>query len=297
MRRIFNKIVFILLAFTVTITSQSNDVKEIMLNSGDVDLYVRIAGNSNSDHVLLGVHGGPGGSCDYMLDLEELCGDKCTVVNFDQRGSGKSGIPSGKYSLDKFAEDIEAIRKELGVNKINLFGHSWGGVVSLFYAAAYPGNVDKIVLMGSGPANHEVIGMAQEKIGERIKKLIDQGIITSELPDDPLLKLKAIMPAYYSDPGFEAPYEVSNMYYSPESATQIMRDLGEWSFDEKVSGLENEVLVLWGEDDPFGMEMGRYNYDLLKSADAKFELLENCGHYWHEQEEKTMRLLKDFLKN
>lgn len=297
MRLILNPIVCILIAFSISITAQSPDIKELMINSGDVELFVRVAGEISSDNVLLGVHGGPGGSCDYMLNLEQLCSDNCTVVNYDQRGSGKSGTPFESYSLDKFAQDIEAIRTELDINKFSLFGHSWGGVVSLYYAAKYPEHVDKIILMGSGPTNKSIVDKAQQNVGIRAAELMEKNIIPAELPEDPLAKLKAVMPVYYSDPNYDAPYEVKNMYYKPEVSSKIINDLGTWNFDDKVAKLEHKVLILWGEDDPFGTEMGKYNYNQLKSADVSFELLKNCGHYWHECEEHTMKLLKTFLVN
>ncbi len=280
-----------------SIIAKNVKVTELTVNTGDVDLYVRVAGDLKSDNVLFGIHGGPGGSCDYMLDLEQLCSNKCTVVNFDQRGAGKSGEPKEAYSLDKFADDIEAVRNELGLEKISLFGHSWGGMVALYYAVRYPDNVNRVITMGGVPVNYEVLNKGEQMLGQKAELLIERNIIPAELPKDPVEMLKVIMPVYFSDPEFNAPYEVKNLYFNPAVAQKVMSTVGGWNFDDDARKLTNKVLMLWGEDDPFGLEMGEYNKKVFTSADVKFVLLKNCGHYWHEQEEETLNLLKGFLDN
>jgi proline iminopeptidase len=70
------------------------------------------------------------------------------VVYFDQRGSGYSERPaSGDYALATLVEDVEALRRTLGVPKIALMGHSFGGFLALEYAAKYPQHVSHLVFV------------------------------------------------------------------------------------------------------------------------------------------------------
>jgi proline iminopeptidase len=72
------------------------------------------------------------------------------MVYFDQRGTGRSERPaSGDYRLATLVDDIEALRIELGVPKIALIAHSFGGVLALEYASKYPDRVAAVVLAGT----------------------------------------------------------------------------------------------------------------------------------------------------
>lgn len=83
---------------------------------------------------LLTLHGGPGGtSCGNSL-LEAL-GDERPVIRYDQLGSGRSGRPDdlSLWEVDRFVEALHAIRKELGLDRFHLYGHSWGGALAAAY--------------------------------------------------------------------------------------------------------------------------------------------------------------------
>ena len=78
------------------------------------------------------------------LRLEE----NMTVVYYEQRGCGRSEAPQddGEYSINTLVEDLEELRKQLHVEKINLLGYSFGGQLCLEYALKYPKNVEQMVL-------------------------------------------------------------------------------------------------------------------------------------------------------
>ncbi|UUD35541.1 prolyl aminopeptidase [Mycoplasmopsis caviae] len=111
-------------------------------------IYYEVCGNPNGVPVVY-VHGGPGGGfskqCRRYFDPKYY-----KIVLFDQRGCGKS-TPSmelkGNTTWDLIS-DMEAIRKELKIEKWILFGGSWGTTLSLSYAISYPKRVDKLILRG-----------------------------------------------------------------------------------------------------------------------------------------------------
>ncbi len=70
-----------------------------------------------------------------------------TVIAPDLRGFGKSDAPEGGYTKKEMAQDIHALVKSLGYKKVKIVGHDIGLMVAYAYAAQYPAEVDRIVLM------------------------------------------------------------------------------------------------------------------------------------------------------
>jgi proline iminopeptidase len=95
------------------------------------------------------LHGGPGqGSAHFDALAGPMMERQLRMVYFDQRGSGHSERPaSGDYALATLVEDIEALRRALGVPKIALLGHSFGGLLALEYGATYPQNVSHLIFV------------------------------------------------------------------------------------------------------------------------------------------------------
>ena len=91
--------------------------------------------------------GGPGFSSTYFGDLAALW-EQYTLIMLNPRGTGGSDRPADPraYGIDDYVADLEALREHLGEERLQLLGHSHGGVVAMAYAAAYPGRVRKLVL-------------------------------------------------------------------------------------------------------------------------------------------------------
>jgi len=70
-----------------------------------------------------------------------------TVIAPDLRGAGQSATPPGGYNKAEMAKDIHALAQKLGFEKIRIVGHDIGLMVAYAYAAQYPNEVDRIVLM------------------------------------------------------------------------------------------------------------------------------------------------------
>jgi pimeloyl-ACP methyl ester carboxylesterase len=63
------------------------------------------------------------------------------IVSYDLRGHGLSPRPPPPYTLDDLVDDLEALRRELGIERAHLAGHSLGGMIGPAYARRYPGRV------------------------------------------------------------------------------------------------------------------------------------------------------------
>jgi proline-specific peptidase len=85
---------------------------------------------------LIAIHGGPGGSHDYLLPLTALAEER-TVVLYDQLDCGDSDKPGNpaNWNVDRFVAEVDVLRQALGLDRCILLGHSWGGLVAVEYAA------------------------------------------------------------------------------------------------------------------------------------------------------------------
>jgi pimeloyl-ACP methyl ester carboxylesterase len=100
---------------------------------------------------LVCVPGGPGRSPRYLGDLGGL-GHSRELILPDIRGTGDSEVPAdpAAYRCDRIAEDVEALRAGLGLERMDLLGHSAGGNVALLYAAAHPERIGHLILLAPG---------------------------------------------------------------------------------------------------------------------------------------------------
>lgn len=93
------------------------------------------------------IHGGPGGDHTGLKDAFAPLTSALQLVYFDHRGQGRSsrGDPE-RYTLDENVEDMEALRRHLGLGPIVSIGTSYGGMVAMAHAARYPDAVSHLVL-------------------------------------------------------------------------------------------------------------------------------------------------------
>ena len=95
------------------------------------------------------LNGGPGLPCDYLREAHSCLVDKgYRVVAFDQLGTGASDRPTDPalWTIGRYVEETETVRKVLGLGKVHMLGHSWGGWLAIDYALTYPENLRTLIL-------------------------------------------------------------------------------------------------------------------------------------------------------
>lgn len=135
-----------------TLLSPYPDIRPYSIHHLKVDdvhkIYVEECGNPNGIPILY-VHGGPGSGSG--ADSRRFFNpDKYRIIIYDQRGAGRSA-PRGELlhnTTQHLINDIELIRKSLGISKWIMFGGSWGSTLSLLYGQAFPQHLLAFILRG-----------------------------------------------------------------------------------------------------------------------------------------------------
>ena len=161
-------------------------VQEGFVDVSGVMIYYKTIGPSGSagqaggrSAPLMIVHGGPGASHDYFLPFLLPLARTNKLIFIDERGSGRSAKledPKG-YTVENMVEDVEAVRVSLGLGKISLLGHSYGGALAQAYALKYQKNLTHLILASTWSSTVEmnkVLLRMKEKAAPDVRERIDK---------------------------------------------------------------------------------------------------------------------------
>jgi pimeloyl-ACP methyl ester carboxylesterase len=149
-------------AETIAIRTPNGIDEARYVRIGGIDQWIQIRGQDRGNPVLLCLHGGPGGTWIPLTALFVPWEKEFTIVQWDQRGAGKTLETTGRsvadtMSVDRMAQDgielSEFLRSRLHKDKIILLGHSWGSLLGihmtkqrpdLFYAYVGTGQISRM---------------------------------------------------------------------------------------------------------------------------------------------------------
>lgn len=115
------------------------------------NVYVRVNGPLDRPRApLLFVHGGPGAALWQFFPALPLAEERAIIL-YDQLDSGRSDAPGdpANWTVERFVDEIDAIRAALRVERLHILGHSWGGIVANRYAARRPHGLRSLILQGA----------------------------------------------------------------------------------------------------------------------------------------------------
>lgn len=258
----------------------------------DVDgaqLFVRSVGSGKP---LVIVHGGPGMSHDYLApQLIDILFNDYQLIFYDQRASGRSsGVEdTTRLTMSQFVNDLELLRLQLKIDRLNLLGHSFGGLLTMYYAITYPNNVDKLLLLDSSPASWELnFPYFRKVIAERQTEYDKQELSAIELIDD-FEKNPELMDRYmkiYFRTFFKNPTLSQNIVLGINkhwlanykvTSNFIWKDLGKYDIHDQLINITASTLVMHGDESVISIKGAEAITKLIPNS--KLVILKDVGHF------------------
>ncbi len=272
------------------------------VHTPDVDLAYLTYGKPTAAIPVIAVNGGPGLSHIYMVqnDLWQRVGKHRLVVLYDQRGTGASKplAADASQSMDTQVADLEAVRAALHLDKVALVGDSYGGFLSIAYAAAHPEHVAKLVLSDSpSAAMKDMVHVLPQ--------------VFPDIQEESAAALKKLPPAEAAQRGIRDHFRM--IFYSPELRDKYLAgapDLGsepavsaavsksarQQDYTPKLAGFTTfPTLVLTGRYDMNVAPLTAWHL-AHQIPGAKFVVFEKSGHLpAYEEPERYLEVLEAFL--
>jgi proline iminopeptidase len=217
---------------------------------------------------LMVLHGGPGAPHGYFLPYLLQLAKHHRLVFMDERGSGRSErLADFKgYTLDNLACDADAVRRALGLNTVDVMGHSFGGILAQAYAIKYPATVRRLILAGTGSSASRVnadFKLIKDSLAPALRAQIDalesKGIIGADgaqLPDYRKLADEAEAsyeyvgrPPQWDDHGDAIGWDVLNEIWGSHSDFHIDGNLAGFDFVPALRKLKMPTLIILGDHD------------------------------------------------
>jgi len=268
------------------------------------------------------VHGGPGASHDYFLPYLLPLMRHNRLIFIDERGSGRSSkfADTKQYTIGNMVEDIETVRRSLGLGKISLLGHSYGGALAEAYALKYQKYLSHLIL-GSTFASTKELNEALAKMKsemppndlERVKALEAAGLFGKgtvwehgRYPDEyaklawgvgyfPYIYRKNPDPNY--DPGSSntsTAWDVYREMWGSDGEFVVDGNLVEVEYVDKLSEIRVPTLILVGDHDESDPKMSKEMHE--KIAGSTLVILPESGHMtFVDQPDLFLKSVSDFL--
>jgi proline iminopeptidase len=136
-----------------------------------VKIFYKVEGKGTDTLVV--VHGGPGNSLESVRpDFEPLAKNR-RVIYYDQRGQGRSEFMTDgtKLGYEFHVADLEALRQHFKLEKMNVIGNSWGGLLASLYAVAHPDRIQRMILDSAASPVRGFLDDMEDEISRRAEKL------------------------------------------------------------------------------------------------------------------------------
>lgn len=277
---------------------------DTVLAVNGTELFVRRVGGGEP---LMVVHGGPVLDHGYLVEPLRPLGDDFELVFYDQRLSGRSAgtVDSASVTLGNFVADIESIRSELGLGRVHLLGHSWGGLLAALYALEHPDRLRSLVLVSPMAPSAEL--WQREEKAARGRTAPDDtagmgALRSSEAfrAGEPAAIERMLRMSFRGQ--FADPSDASSLdFHIGEDYRQrsrqfgyLMSELSSYDLTDRLPRLEVPTLLVYG-DVEVGADVGA---DTLRSLlpRASMEVIPGAGHFsFVERPEAFLRLVRDFL--
>jgi len=219
-------------------------------------LFVDARGNAPGRPLLI-VNGGPGFDHGYLLSSpvwDELAKTR-RVVMYDQRGTGRSTPvkPGTALTLADQLADVEAVRKSLGAEEIDLLGHSYGGTVVMAYTARYPQRVKKLLLIDSAAPKWKDTIFLFSQVFPDVNERVDGFEFAAQFGDPAAIEsgVREYLSMIFWDPDRRDAFlrQVSLKGFSRHVNEALDADMARYDLNPEIAKFRMPVLVVTGRYD------------------------------------------------
>jgi proline iminopeptidase len=284
--------------FSAAQTEHVYPVQDGFVDANGVMIYYTMMGRGEP---LLILHGGPGSTHDYFLPYLLPLARHHRVIFIDERGSGKSQKLEDRaaYTIENMVEDVEGVRQGLGLGKIDLLGHSYGGALAQAYALKYQRNLNRLILAStwssSAAMNQVFVRMKQNmapELRERIDRLEAQGLFRGKDYEKNRYSNEYMIAAwgegyfpyvYHNrpDPNYDptalgAAWDLYREMWGEHGEFIIDGNLKSVEYTDRLTAIKVPTLMVVGEHDECEPALSQAMHQ--KIAGSKMVVLPNSGH-------------------
>ena len=224
------------------------------------------------------VHGW-GQDVSSFWSVAEKLKDDFTLWLIDLPGFGRSELPKKDFTNQNYADVVKAFVTELKLKKPHYLGHSLGGRISFKLHAQNPQMFDKVIL-------EDAAGIKPKQDALKPFLYLAAKVFKYLIPNLFGLKTKLRYKFYRN---------LESDYINAGNMKGTLTHLLDEDLSSELSKIQNETLVIWGENDRAApLSDGKKMYRLIPNA--RIEIFDNVGHFPHLENEKLfVRVVRDFL--
>jgi L-proline amide hydrolase len=277
--------------------------------------WYRIVGDLNNPRPgtfpVLMLHGGPGAPHDYLESLEALAETGRPVIFYDQIGCGNSDHPDdpSMWTEQLFVDELDVVRQELGLDRIHLFGNSWGGMLAMLYALTKPEGVVSMVLESS-PASIPLWVQEANRLRQDLRPETQQTLLKHEAAgttSDPEYEVamkefydrhvcRIVPNPEYVQRAFAKLAEYPQVYHTMNGPSEfhIIGVIKDFDIRDRLGEITIPTLVTSGRYD----ECTPMQAEIVKNGipGAEWIIFEESSHLAHAEEpERYLQVLDEYL--
>jgi proline-specific peptidase len=285
---------------------------KIPFSGGETWYRVVEAEEDNGGVSVLCLHGGPGANWLHMKPYESFA-DERQVVFYDQLGAGNSPLEAphdpSMWTPELFVEEVDAVREALGLDRVHVLGHSWGGMLGMQYACGRPEGLVSLIVESSPPSVPDWMPEIQ-RLRAELPPEVEATLREHEeagTTDDPAYEEASLV--FYkrhvcrTDPWpdwlvecfgvLDANPEVYHWMNGP-SEFHVIGTLKEWDIIDRLGQIEAPTLLFCGRYDEVTPTCVEAAHRAIPGSE--FVVMEESSHTSQAEEpEKTLALVRDFV--
>ena len=260
---------------------------------------------------LLTLHGGPGAAHDYLEPLEALARTGRRVIFYDQLGCGNSDHPHNPalWTVDFYVEEVGAVRRALGLDRVHLLGQSWGGMLAMSYALTQPAGLASLIVADSPASIPQWVAEAN-RLRAELPPEVQQTLLAHEAAGtttDPAYQ-EAMLVFYrrhvcrvdpwpeYVTRTFDQIERNPEVYHTMNGPSEfhVIGTLKDWSIADRLGEIRVPTLLLSGRYDEATPAIVETIHRGIPGSE--WVIFEASSHMPHvEETERYLQVASDFL--